>query len=85
MYNPMYTPSGQNKIKEPEIKMTDNVVYGVSENPAPSKKGVNVNLTQNANYLNSIKTTANVCYAPTRQAIQSSDYDYSQYENYDYI
>ena len=76
---------GQNKIEESEIKMTDNVVYGASENTAPPR---DVKLTQNASYVDSrveVKTTTNVCYALTRQAVQSHDYDYSQYENYDYV
>ena len=68
--------------------MTDNVVYGIGGNGAPSDKDLDVKLTDNVSYGNTrleVKTTANVCYASKQQVIQTHDYDYSQYENYDYI
>ena len=73
---------------ESEIKMSDNVVYGIGENITPSENDADIKLTNNASYVNSrleLKTTANVCYAPSQQVLQRHDYDYSQYENYDYI
>ena len=68
--------------------MSDNVVYGIGENIAPSENDVDIKLTNNASYVSSrleLKTTANVCYTSNQRALQRHDYDYSQYENYDYI
>ena len=60
--------------------MTQNVLYGIGER----SKG-EVELTQNTSYVDSrqeIKTSTNI---PNQQKVQGNDYEYTQYENYDYV